>query len=287
LKKFPNITSNSDETLLCFNGIPYAKYHVVKSSRDGQTGFLTENSFLFVIQGEKKFYLDNKIVSVDESQFLLIKRGVYTLSDLVPEGKEFQALMIFIPDNCLKNFFATFSTNHSPATIPQSLLLMPVNKMLKSFMSNYLFYFGKTEEYLEKVLILELNKLLLIVLSTRYKNKVSSFLHSLVSGILLDIDFVVRKHLFQPISVEDLADLSGRSLASFKREFYRLYGRPPKKWINHQRLGHAVNLLKTTKKNVTEIAYACGYENVSHFIKAFKKEYSVTPKTWSSKSAKF
>ena len=43
------------------------------------------------------------------------------------------------------------------------------------------------------------------------------------------------------------------------------------------RLNTAGDLLRETNKSLTEIAHACGFKNVSFFIREFKKAYSVTP----------
>ena len=46
------------------------------------------------------------------------------------------------------------------------------------------------------------------------------------------------------------------------------------------RLNIAGELLRETNKSITEIAHACGFNNVSFFIREFKKDYSVTPKKY-------
>lgn len=45
----------------------------------------------------------------------------------------------------------------------------------------------------------------------------------------------------------------------------------------HLRLEHAKQLLQDTDTPVTEIAMQSGYQNVSYFIRSFKKTYGVSP----------
>ncbi|WP_369832151.1 helix-turn-helix domain-containing protein [Motiliproteus sp. MSK22-1] len=80
------------------------------------------------------------------------------------------------------------------------------------------------------------------------------------------------------MSVSDLAQISGRSLSSFNREFKSTYKMPPKQWLQEKRLSYSKELLQYNELSVTEIAMKVGYENVSHFIKAFKNRYGSTPK---------
>jgi AraC-like DNA-binding protein len=112
-----------------------------------------------------------------------------------------------------------------------------------------------------------------------------TFLQSITFGQPLDVEYIVRKHLFQPLSIEELAKLSGRSLASFKRDFQQQFQCAPKKWINDQRLEHARMMLHHSHKQVSEVAMECGFENIPHFIRIFKQKYGVTPNGARAKNA--
>lgn len=48
-------------------------------------------------------------------------------------------------------------------------------------------------------------------------------------------------------------------------------------YINHLRMEHARQLLQETTLSVTEVAMRSGYENVSYFIRSFKKMYGMSP----------
>ena len=79
------------------------------------------------------------------------------------------------------------------------------------------------------------------------------------------------------LSVADLAHLSGRSLSSFNRNLKVTYEMSPKQWLQDKRMSHAKKLLESDKHSVTYVASLVGYNNSSHFIKAFKEKYQVTP----------
>lgn len=88
------------------------------------------------------------------------------------------------------------------------------------------------------------------------------------------------------LSVRDLALLSGRSLSSFQRDFKASYQTTPQKWLQEKRLAHAHRLLDGGDCSVTEAAAAVGYENISHFIRAFRLKYGQTPKQLKTKQLK-
>lgn len=51
----------------------------------------------------------------------------------------------------------------------------------------------------------------------------------------------------------------------------------PQKYLISSRLNTAVNLLETTKMNITEISYSCGFKDTPTFYKHFKKQFNITP----------
>src|SRR6185503_8849853 len=67
------------------------------------------------------------------------------------------------------------------------------------------------------------------------------------------------------LSLEEYARLCHRSLSSFKREFQVHFQTSPGKWLLGRRLDFAAALLRSSHRNITEIAFDSGFEDVSHF----------------------
>ncbi len=72
-----------------------------------------------------------------------------------------------------------------------------------------------------------------------------------------------------PVSLHDLAYLSGRSLSA-------LYNTSPIKWIRNRRLDKVKELLTNTSLSVTDVCYSTGFENVTHFSRVFKDRVGFT-----------
>ncbi|MEJ0031633.1 MAG: AraC family transcriptional regulator [Bacteroidota bacterium] len=56
-----------------------------------------------------------------------------------------------------------------------------------------------------------------------------------------------------------------------------MYGKTPGKWLVHKRLQAAYFLIKERHKNASEIYLDLGFEDLSHFSYAFKKEFGQAP----------
>ena len=277
LVRFPTSSTNKEELgVLQLGNTPLARYRRATAAGK-RTSFITEHTLIFVLHGHKFLHFEEQTHMAEAGHLVLLKRGIYALSEFVPDGLNYEALLLFFTDDFVKKFLHThqLTTTQSPATAAH--LVIPTNELLNGFKTQFMGYFGKQLPGLESILQLKLQELLLLLLAGSQGQQVKTFFQSIAFGQPLDIDFIVRKHLLQPLSLEELAKLSGRSLASFKRDFQQQYNSAPKKWINEQRLEHARLLLLHSHKNVSEVALECGFENSPHFIKIFKQKFGVTP----------
>jgi len=97
------------------------------------------------------------------------------------------------------------------------------------------------------------------------------------------IKAIMEEHVMSAISLNKLASLSQRSLSSFRRDFLSIYNMPPSKWIRERRLKKAQDLLRTTRMSITDICYALGFENITHFSRLFKSKFGFPPSTYRTK----
>jgi AraC-like DNA-binding protein len=277
LIRFPASTvDKNDSNVLQLGNTPLARYR--KATAAGKrTSFITEHTLIFVLRGHKYLHIEEQTHMAETGQLVLLKRGIYALSEFVPDGLDYEALLIFFTDDFVKKFLHTHQLSITGGAATTAHLVIPVNGLLNSFKTQFMEYFGKTMNGLESILQLKLQELMLLLLGGPQGQQILSFLQGIAFGKPIDIDFIVRKHLLQPLSLEELAKLSGRSLASFKRDFQQQYNCAPKKWINEQGLEHARMLLQHSGNNVTEVAQECGFENIPHFIRIFKQKFGFTP----------
>jgi AraC family transcriptional regulator, exoenzyme S synthesis regulatory protein ExsA len=86
------------------------------------------------------------------------------------------------------------------------------------------------------------------------------------------------------IPVEKFAQLTGRSLAGFKRDFQKTFGMAPRQWLLDRRLIEARHLIEHKDEKPSAFYLDLGFESLSHFSHTFKKKYGKAPSEWAGET---
>ena len=88
----------------------------------------------------------------------------------------------------------------------------------------------------------------------------------------------INENITDPdFNVEKLTEQVGISRAQLHRKMKEITGISAGDFIRNLRLEQAARLIKERKINVTQVAYAVGFNNQTHFSTVFKKHYGMTP----------
>jgi AraC-like DNA-binding protein len=90
----------------------------------------------------------------------------------------------------------------------------------------------------------------------------------------------VEANSSQQLVHRDIARLTGLSPSAFCRFFKRQMGRTFSDHVNDVRLARACVELADTDRGITEIAFACGYNNLPHFNRRFRTTMNCTPREY-------
>ncbi|MDE6331727.1 MAG: AraC family transcriptional regulator, partial [Muribaculaceae bacterium] len=88
----------------------------------------------------------------------------------------------------------------------------------------------------------------------------------------------IQEHYKEEIRLNELAGLVGMSPTAFSRFFKLRTGRSISDYMIDIRLGNATRLLADSSMSVAEICYDCGFNNVSHFNRIFRKKKGCSPR---------
>jgi len=87
----------------------------------------------------------------------------------------------------------------------------------------------------------------------------------------------IRDNLSQDFSVESLADKACMSKSHFFKCFKNTFGVSPIEYVNAERIKQAKKLLLDRRKTLSEVCFQVGFNNLSYFIRQFKRQEQMTP----------
>ncbi len=240
--------------------------------------WVQKNYFCYIIKGGARWRTPKADFTFRVGDAAFLTRGAHRVFKI--DDGEFCALIIFMPDefiaSALRNELDTLEklpkTDESEAVIPLRL-----DQTLIDYFGSLLNYLSQSSPPSKSLLKLKFKELVLNIIGNNRNPLVTQYFRMAVSNKKKDLRSIMEEHFFFNLKMEEFADMTGRSLASFRRDFKKQFGMPPGKWLKNKRLEHAQFLLKTTELNINEIAMDSGFENTSHFIKAFKEIYNLTP----------
>ena len=90
-------------------------------------------------------------------------------------------------------------------------------------------------------------------------------------------------HLFEKISLSDIAANCFYNPSYFSRKFKSFFGKNLTDFVREKRLLSAASMLRETNKSITEIAEKCGFSDKTQFYKLFRGEFGVTPTEYRKK----
>jgi AraC-like DNA-binding protein len=87
----------------------------------------------------------------------------------------------------------------------------------------------------------------------------------------------ILQNFQKQIQIKDLLEITNMSYATFYSSFKRAYILSFKDYLLNIRVGYACKLLIDETLNISQIAYDCGFENISNFNRQFKRIKNITP----------
>lgn len=88
----------------------------------------------------------------------------------------------------------------------------------------------------------------------------------------------------EPVTVDELVEISGMSRRNFMRSFEAAMGCPPINYLIRIRMKNACELLRETDESVTEIAMRVGFNDGNYFSRQFKTLMNTTPSAYRTAS---
>jgi AraC-like DNA-binding protein len=253
--------------------IVYSCYHQI--SREGEN-FVTEHVLSYQISGSLILNDGSKDYNPEAGSFRLIRRNqLMKFVKIPPENAEFKSISIYLDKKTLRNFSNEYDLNVTEKFQGPSVIDLKTSPLLKNYCNSLLEHQldGSLEN--QELMELKIKEGLLLILQKNPELKNTLFDFTEPFKINLE-DFMNNNYHFN-VPLERFAYLTGRSLATFKRDFLKTFGTSPGRWLQHKRLEQAHILITEKGKKASLIYLDLGFIDLSHFSFAYKKMYGLPP----------
>ncbi|NOW95069.1 helix-turn-helix transcriptional regulator [Mucilaginibacter sp. SG564] len=240
---------------------------------------VSQHLLLFVLEGRYKVSFGNDTLFVEKGEGLLVQRThsfhYEKIGNVNGDGKPFESLMFFFKDELIKDFLFHKRIGRRKRNESKSVSKISYNRSIQIFLQSVLVAFDSDLSQHSSFLQ---NKLfeLLFNLSDTNPDLLSSFMN-FTTYKAIDLNKVVEGYYRENLTLEELAYKAGRSLATFKREFQKIYNTSPHRWLLNRRLEYARDLIEVEGMNVSDASLHASFASVAHFSRAFKRKYNVSP----------
>lgn len=255
------------------SGIAYSCY--ATKSREGEH-FVQECTFTYQIAGSLVLNDGNQTYISNAGAFRLVRRNqLLKFIKEPPENGEFRSLTIFLNQQTLKDFSLEYGINAEQKQYDQPVLDIEDHVLLHSYFQSLMTYHQTYSFDNPKLVQIKMKEAILLLLQINPELK--NVLFDFTEPHKIDLENFMNKNYHFNVHLERFAYLTGRSLATFKRDFEKTFNTTPGRWLLHKRLQEAYYLLKEKGKAASDIYLELGFEDLSHFSFAFKKAFGEAP----------
>lgn len=241
-----------------------------------------EYEMIRVLKGNLSVYLDEDEILSKEGDIIFIRDGV--LHSAVPTDCIYECI-VFNMNMLVKDNFS--GTKYIQSIVDHNITINNYFPKSDSQINSILYTLFETlkdkKDSYELITIGILYQFLGLVYNSKLYS--SDFFHTQKDSKkivqLKKVLEVIENSYSSVITLEDLSKAVGMSPKYFCRFFYEMTHRTPINYLNYYRIERASYQLVTTDLSITEIAYNCGFNNLSYFIKSFKKYKGITPSKYS------
>jgi len=246
------------------------------SKREGEQ-FVPMHVLSSIVSGSMKVTASSGTVVFNSGDIIVARANQLAKFEKYPDRDTgiFKAIVLSFDHALLQDFSAEYMIMaEEPYTGPDGQVLPP-NGLLKDFFKSLLPYFDPANKLNGPLTTLKAKEALLLLLRVKPELKNMLFDFRQPGKINLE-EFMQRNYMFN-VPIGRFAQLTGRSLAAFKRDFKQVFKQPPGKWLQQRRLQEAHYLISEKAQRSSDIYLDLGFEDLSHFSFAFKKAYGVAP----------
>lgn len=235
------------------------------------------HTIILQVSGSLTLETAGQNISVEGPEILLIgKNQLGTLIKTPVVGGNYETIVISLQEDALRKIALEekYQSDRTYTGLPNTLI--PLNEFLQGYFQSVIPYARKSgTEMTDELGILKMKEVVKLLLHAQ--PELMDFLFDFSQPCKIDLEKFMLNNFRFNIPVQQFAQLTGRSLAGFKRDFKKIFGLPPRQWLLDKRLAEAKYLIGTKKMKPSDIYLDLGFQSLPHFSRSFKIKFGVPP----------
>lgn len=244
-------------------------------SREGEQ-FIPQHIFGYILSGSSIVDLGGKSYVFKEGDFRFLRKN--QLAKFVkqpPPGGEFRTISIAMDQATLRSVSEEYNQHMNQPYKGENALLLKPDNLFKNYMDSLSPYMDGSGEINTMLTNLKVKEAIMILVQTNPELK--DVLFDFSDPGKIDLEAYMNEYYKFNVDINRFAYLTGRSLATFKRDFEKIFHTSPNRWLQQKRLNDAYYLIKEKGWKTSDVYMEVGFKDFSHFSFAFKKAYGISP----------
>lgn len=266
-------------------------YSFIYDDSSGCTHRSHDYALNYVYSGEMVIDNGKEQIHAGKGECVFIPRDHHiTIYKKPKDGERYCGIFMMFTRNFLRGMFgkigheyinmnaatpADGAASPSDAFPAREVVRLPRTAELTSLFSSMTPYFDPDVKPQDDFMNLKLQEGLLALL--HIDSRFASTLFDFNEPWKIDIMEFMNDNYMYEFTMEEIAHYTGRSLATFKRDFKKISDLTPEKWLIRKRLEVAYVKMKEGGRKVADVYTEVGFKNMSHFSTAFKRQYGISP----------
>lgn len=232
-----------------------------------------QHMLVWFISGETKIVQADTIHIFKKGDIFLIPRNqLATIINYPKDGEPHKTVVMHLTTSRLKDFYANLDIKPKTSISPK-INYYNNHPLLESCLTSLIPYFDMTA-LPEDIASLKITEAITILRTI--DKEIDNILANFEEPGKIDLVHFMERNFMFNMPLDRLGYLTGRSLSTFNRDFRKYFNTTPQKWLTAKRLELAHYELTKNKKKAIDVCYEVGFENLSHFSFAFKKQFGYT-----------
>lgn len=259
-------------------GVIFFSY--LSTMRRENVAFLAHNTLVMQVSGQFTMETSSQKISMRRGQMLLVgKNQLAQITKMPLPDEDYETIVITLQEDLLRTIALEEQIEAGEKYVGPPNILIPPNAFLQGYFQSVIPYVRNPKEKITTAMgMLKVKEVVQLLLYSM--PELSSLLFNFSEPYKIDLEKFMLNNFYFNIPIEKFAQLTGRSLAAFKRDFQKTFGTSPRQWLQEKRLLEARHLIEKKKRKPSAIYLELGFESLSHFSHSFKKMFGKAPSDW-------